>query len=343
MKSKRTWILALVASSAAALVLLVLITTVTAGQRVADVGASEVPSEFTYQGQLVDPVSHQPVADGKYTMVFTIYNARVGGNPLWTQTFSGTSAIPVIDGLFTAYLGSPLNPITPDMFPGDMRWLGMSVDGDPEMVPRTRFSSVPYALRAEMLRPGGTTNGDMPSTLYKFYNPDADGRALVSDGNFHVTGDAYVEGTLSWYTRTGRIAIPAAAFRPATPTQEFENYGAFLIADTSGKFSAPVLLPDGSRVTKMVMWYGDTNDNAHITAYLHLFRHENEFIWTMSDLESVNGSHVVSDTDIQRPLIENNVNSYHIYLSFSNLSGSTDTTDLRFRSIIIEYEYTKPH
>ena len=178
---------------AVALVLL-LISTVIAGRPEAAVDSAPVPSELTYQGYLIDRATHRPVSDGLYTMVFTIYDAAADANALWTQVFTGPLKVSVIDGSFTVYLGGTPNPIMPSLFPGDPCWMGMSVGSDPEMTPRTRFTS---AMRAEKLRTGGTTSGDMASTLYKFQNPNPDGRALVAEGQFHVQGDAHVEGTLS--------------------------------------------------------------------------------------------------------------------------------------------------
>ena len=101
--------------------------------------SAQVPQMINYQGKLTNP-SGAPVND-TLQMVFTIYNAEVGGTSLWTET---QTAVIVEKGVFNVLLGS-VNPIPDSVFDGSVRYLGVAVGGDPEITPRKPMVSVPYA------------------------------------------------------------------------------------------------------------------------------------------------------------------------------------------------------
>lgn len=103
---------------------------------------AEVPQLINYQGSLTDDTGN-PVTDGDYDMVFTIYDSESGGSGLW---YSGIQSVHVEDGQFSYMLGS-VNPLTHLLFEDTVRWLGVRVGSDPEIVPRTRLVTVPYAFR----------------------------------------------------------------------------------------------------------------------------------------------------------------------------------------------------
>ncbi|MFQ5454379.1 MAG: hypothetical protein ACE5D6_09370, partial [Candidatus Zixiibacteriota bacterium] len=92
------------------------------------------PQLVNYQGQLTDGTGN-PVADGTYSIMFTIYDAASGGNVIWTET---QSSVVVTGGLFGTLLGSvtPLNDI---VFNDSIRYLGIRVSSDPEISPRIRL------------------------------------------------------------------------------------------------------------------------------------------------------------------------------------------------------------
>lgn len=103
---------------------------------------AQVPSLVSYQGRLDDSAG-DPVADGSYSVVFTVYDAGSGGNVLWSETQSVTT----VNGLFSVLLGS-VNPVVDSAFAGATTYLGIQVGVDPEMTPRTQISSAPYAIHA---------------------------------------------------------------------------------------------------------------------------------------------------------------------------------------------------
>jgi len=98
-----------------------------------------VPQLINFQGILKDG-SGNPVANGSYSVTFTIYDAPSAGNVKWTETQSVTTS----DGLFTVLLGST-TPVPDSAFNDSSRYLGIQVGADPEMTPRQRLSSVGYS------------------------------------------------------------------------------------------------------------------------------------------------------------------------------------------------------
>ncbi len=100
------------------------------------------PGMINYQGQLNDN-SGNPVPDGNYNVVFSIYNQLAGGLPVWAETTSVT----VVNGIFTKTLGST-HAIARTIFEDDPTYLGIKVGTNAEMTPRARLVSVPYAIQA---------------------------------------------------------------------------------------------------------------------------------------------------------------------------------------------------
>ena len=103
---------------------------------------AQVPSLIRYQGTLVD-TNNVPL-EGTYNLTFRVYKAAAGGAALWTETQSGLS---ITRGVFNVLLGQA----TPMNLPFDADyWLSTQVGIDPEMSPRQRLTSVPYAQRANV-------------------------------------------------------------------------------------------------------------------------------------------------------------------------------------------------
>ncbi len=101
-----------------------------------------VPQLINFQGQLKDG-SGNPVADGLYSVQFTIYDAPSGGNVFWAETTSVSTG----SGLFTTLLGAD-NPLPDSVFNDSSRYLGIKVGADPEMIPRQKLSSVGYSYNS---------------------------------------------------------------------------------------------------------------------------------------------------------------------------------------------------
>ncbi|MCI0595962.1 MAG: hypothetical protein L0Z48_05400, partial [candidate division Zixibacteria bacterium] len=101
-----------------------------------------VPQLINFQGVLKDG-SGNLVADGSYSVIFTIYDAPAGGSVQWAETTSVTTS----SGLFTVLLGST-NPVPDSAFNNPNRYLGVKVGADPEMTPRQQLVSVGYAYES---------------------------------------------------------------------------------------------------------------------------------------------------------------------------------------------------
>jgi hypothetical protein len=103
---------------------------------------ADIPHLINYQGMLTD-TGGNPL-NGDYDLTFKIYGQSSGGSALWTETHTGTQ---VQDGLFNVILGS-LSLLPSSVFEDTVRYLGITVGSDPEVSPRIRITSIPYAYRA---------------------------------------------------------------------------------------------------------------------------------------------------------------------------------------------------
>ncbi|MCI0330450.1 MAG: hypothetical protein L0196_05795 [candidate division Zixibacteria bacterium] len=106
------------------------------------VAYAAIPQLINFQGILKDG-SGNPVANGSYSVIFTIYDAPSAGNVLWAETTS----VSTTSGLFSVLLGSA-NPVPDSAFQDTARYLGVKVGADPEMTPRQKLVSVGYAYES---------------------------------------------------------------------------------------------------------------------------------------------------------------------------------------------------
>jgi hypothetical protein len=192
------------------------LTLIVAVVALASLGTADVPQMINYQGRLTDQ-SGDPLGDTVIvSLTFTIYDAPSLGNVIWTEAHPICT---VFSGLFNVILGagSPPVPITDDVFNQPDRWLAIAVGGDPEILPRTKLTSVAYAYHSQQadtcafaLDGGWWVRTDTDQVLYtKGYlgiaRGDADNvldgiegsRSLVNLGVACTTG--YAPNT-AWYS-----------------------------------------------------------------------------------------------------------------------------------------------
>lgn len=100
-----------------------------------------VPALMSFQGRLLDSAG-TPVPDTLRTVRFRLYDRPTGGTRLWEEDQS----VRTRDGLFAVLLGS-VTPI-PSVPEAGGLYLGMQVEAEPEMDPRTRIVSAAYAYLA---------------------------------------------------------------------------------------------------------------------------------------------------------------------------------------------------
>ena len=145
---------------------------------------AQAPSTMSYQGVLTDN-SGGIVPDGAYDLTFKIYDVSVGGVALWTEAQVG---VPVTRGGFGVTLGLA----TPIALSFDRTYyLGVQVFADPELAPRVRLASSPYALS---LRLPFSQSVSSATSLFTISNPGA-GPAMVADGRLDV-GTTTHDGSL---------------------------------------------------------------------------------------------------------------------------------------------------
>jgi hypothetical protein len=118
--------------------LLMLLTLIQLGAAV----SAAVPPVITYQGRLTQS-DGSPYTDNKLVR-FAVYNGN--GSEVWNSGFLNIS---FQDGLFTVCLGETPQPaLTPAVFADSVAALGITVDTDPELSPRTSFTTQPFAYHA---------------------------------------------------------------------------------------------------------------------------------------------------------------------------------------------------
>lgn len=105
---------------------------------------SQIPRIISYQGVLTDPNGNL-LPDGNHHLKLVLYNNAFGATPLYTET----QTVPVVRGVFNVLIGTS-TPIPTTLTFDRAYFLGVSVDGGPELQPRTPLTSVPYALHAAM-------------------------------------------------------------------------------------------------------------------------------------------------------------------------------------------------
>jgi hypothetical protein len=109
-----------------------------------------------YQGRLAD-AGGNPLTN-TYPMIFRIYTASTGTEPLWEENWSGPNSVRVSDGLFSVMLGS-LTPIPETIITNnEMLWLGITVGTDDEMAPRIQLGTVPYSQMAQSVPNGSISS-----------------------------------------------------------------------------------------------------------------------------------------------------------------------------------------
>jgi len=106
-----------------------------------EAAAAGVPQAINYQGYLKDsagvPVSTQ------VPLTFKLYEQGEGGAPLWTETLNVTPQ----NGIYSVILGNSA-PLDSTLLDGRNYYLAIQAGTDPEMMPRHRITSVPYAMPA---------------------------------------------------------------------------------------------------------------------------------------------------------------------------------------------------
>jgi predicted secreted protein len=126
------------------------------------------PQLINYQGRLTDGAG-TPLSDGPHSVQFRIWDdSTLTGAPhlLWD---SGPLVVTTDKGIFTVKLGTPPQPsLGLNTFYDTSIFVGITVGADPEIAPRTRLTSVPFAMSAQYAtsaQSAGTAYYLDPSTM----------------------------------------------------------------------------------------------------------------------------------------------------------------------------------
>jgi hypothetical protein len=163
---------------------------VVVGLMVCSLVYADVPRLINFQGRLTDSAG-KFVADGNYSVTFSIYSVPSGGSALWNETQS----VAVAKGLFNVILGT-VTPIPNAVFDTYVdTYLGIQVGADPEMTPRQRLTSLGYSYYS--------LNSDKLDGLHA-----SDFTSPVSDfGRLGVAADLY-EGSSTLTNKYVNVAGP---------------------------------------------------------------------------------------------------------------------------------------
>lgn len=151
--------------------------------------AAGIPTTLSYRGTMTDKAG-QPLNTSK-SLEFNLYDVATDGVAFWTEV----QTVTITNGQFTVLLGADqANLIDLSKFGGDT-WLGIRVSGEPEMTPRQKMTSVPYALNGVpkgviTMWSGSIANIPQGWALCNGQNgtPDLRDRFVVGAGNGYTVG-----------------------------------------------------------------------------------------------------------------------------------------------------------
>ena len=171
------------------------------------------PESMTYQGYLVDsngvPLGNS--APANYDVVFRIYNAKSGGEPIWSEVQTITvdkGYFSVLLGEGSAYANEPYTKQISTVFVGQDisdRFIGITVSGisngaDLEITPRLRLVTSPYSFTATHAR--NVIDGSGNRNLFKEVDSNNNASLKLGAGSdttltLHEGGDTTLAGKLT--------------------------------------------------------------------------------------------------------------------------------------------------
>lgn len=144
--------------------------------------SQNVPNLIDYQGMVSSTDGTQ--LNGPHSIEFFIYDADEDGEALWSEI---QNPVYISNGLFHVYLGA-VNPLPGDLFSSPERYVTLNVNGDGEMLPRTRLASVPYAITSGSSTPGPPGPQGPPGTV-----AGNDGQIIYNDGGNGGGAEVYYD------------------------------------------------------------------------------------------------------------------------------------------------------
>lgn len=104
---------------------------------------AQIPRTISFQGVLTDAQGNL-VPDGNHTLTLKLYDNIASPTAIFTEA----QTVPVVKGVFNIIIGS-VTALPASIAFDRAYFLGVSVNGGTELLPRSALTAVPYALRAE--------------------------------------------------------------------------------------------------------------------------------------------------------------------------------------------------
>jgi hypothetical protein len=184
-----------------------------------------------YQGRLTDGAGIS-LGDTIVSMTFSIFDVLSGGTELWSETQS----VQVSNGIYNVLLGGQTD-LAPDIFGNSVLYLEVEVEGE-ALAPRSRITSVPFAIKAEELL-GGRFEMDTRTltiatpaagvTVHVSFNQafTSPPRLMVSSLSGKIGGVSFIQTSVANITNTGfDVTFESNNGRASSGSAEF-TYQAF--------------------------------------------------------------------------------------------------------------------
>lgn len=251
---------------------------------------------LSYTGRLTDP-SGQPVADGSYDFIFSLYAAEKDDQALWTEMQLG---VPVKSGNVKVALGQNV-PISKDISTNNELWLAVSVRGPND----TDFTQL--NPRRNLNAPDATSALTCPHSHFTDYWGGTTASYGLEVDNVVGTGDGirgYSASTA--YNYAGVYGYNAATTGYGTGVYGGSNLGVGIYAQSN---SGDGLEATTGSTTKSAIYAHATNANG---------------VWAVStNKQAVHGSSTAG-----YGVYGNSVSSYAGYFESSNYAGGYIKTNL---------------
>ncbi len=148
------------------------------------------------------------IDNGDYDILFKLYTAEVGGTAVWSET----QTVQVVNGVYSVLLGA-VNPLTAAF---DVPYfLGTTLPGGPELIPRLLLTSSPYAISliGQDNRFPSTGNvgigTNTPGTTLAVDGSISTGQATTTATSYTVAADDHV--IFLDHTANQNVTLPAAS------------------------------------------------------------------------------------------------------------------------------------
>jgi hypothetical protein len=207
-----------------------------------------VPRLINYQGILTD--TEQIPIDGPHDLTFMIYPDSVTTTAYWTEVHN---SVDIDMGLFNVILGST-TPIPDSLFANGERWIGITVDSDPEMAPRMKITSVPWALRAAVA--DSVLNGSGGNTLDQAYDQGGPGVGRTIDvdaGGVVLDATANGEGNPALLIQGDDLYEPGIELDNDSQTWRMHVQGTGEFGITKGVAFTPLRIASNSFNNELVL------------------------------------------------------------------------------------------